>query len=175
MNINFELGKVNDIDELGKLYDDLNDYLAKGVNYPGWKKGIYPVRQDAADGIKNGNLFVARHEGKIVGSIILSHVPEPAYHQAKWQIESDYSDVFVVYTFAVHPDYMKCGVGKALMDFAEEQAVKSDVKSIRLDVYEGNMPAIRLYEKCGFKYIGTVDLGLCNYGLDWFRLYEKLL
>lgn len=175
MKINFELGKTSDIDELELLYDDLNDHLAKEVNYPGWKKGIYPVRQNAADGIKNGNLFVAKHEEKIVGSIILSHVPEPAYHKAKWQIESDYSDVFVVYTFVVHPDYMKCGVGKALMDFAEEQAAYSDVESIRLDVYEGNMPAIRLYEKCGFKYIGTVDLGLGNYGLNWFKLYEKLL
>lgn len=175
MKINFELGKTSDLDELEKLYDDLNDHLAKGINYPGWRKGIYPTRQDAVKGIKNGNLYVAKYSGEIAGSIILSHVPESAYYQAKWQIESDYSDVFVVYTFAVHPDYLKCGVGKALMDFAEEQAVKSNVKSIRLDVYEGNMPAIRLYEKCGFKYIDTVDLGLGNYGLDWFKLYEKLL
>ncbi len=48
-------------------------------------------------------------------------------------------------------------------------------KSIRLDVYEGNIPAIRLYEKCGFEYVNTVDLGLGNYGLKWFKLYEKLL
>jgi|GEM_PF-4743658 len=32
MNIIFELGKINDIDELEQLYNDLNDYLAKGVN-----------------------------------------------------------------------------------------------------------------------------------------------
>ncbi len=61
------------------------------------------------------------------------------------------------------------------MDFAIEHSIKSQVKSIRLDVYEGNIPAIKLYEKCGFKYIDTVDLGLGNYGLNWFRLYEKLL
>lgn len=70
---------------------------------------------------------------------------------------------------------MKCGVGKALMEFADEYRVKSQVKSIMLDVYEGNIPAIKLYEKCSFKYIDTVDLGLGNYGLNWFRLYEKLL
>lgn len=81
MNITFKLGRVHDIDEIEQLYNDLNDYLAKGVNYPGWIK----------------------------------------------------------------------------------------------DVYEGNIPAINLYEKCGFKYIDTVDLGLGNYGLNWFRLYEKLL
>ena len=175
MDITIEFGEVNDIDELENLYNDLNDYLADGVNYPGWIKGIYPVRQNAIDGIKNGNLYVAKHNGTIIGSIILSHEPEPAYYNVKWGFEYDYSDVFVIHTFAVHPRFMKCGVGKALMDFADKHSVKSKVKSIRLDVFEGNMPAIRLYEKCGFKYIDTVDLGLGNYGLDSFKLYEKLI
>lgn len=30
-------------------------------------------------------------------------------------------------------------------------------------------------EKCGFEYIDTVDLGLGNYGLNWFKLYEKVV
>ncbi|SNR91677.1 Acetyltransferase (GNAT) family protein [Anaerovirgula multivorans] len=175
MDISFELGKTNDIDELERLYNDLNDYLAKGVNYPGWIKGIYPIRQNAIDGVKQNSLYVAKHEGQIIGSVILSHKPESAYYKAKWEFESDYSNVFAVYTFVVHPKFLKCGVGKALMDFCIEHSIKSKVKSIRLDVYEGNIPAIRLYEKCGFKYIDTVDLGLENYGLKWFRLYEKLL
>ncbi|WP_010291964.1 GNAT family N-acetyltransferase [Clostridium senegalense] len=175
MNIIIELGKLGDIDELEELYNDLNDYLEKEINYPGWRKGIYPTCQNAIDGIKNCNLYVAKSNGKIVGSLILSHEPEPAYYKAKWNFEFDYSDVFVIYTFVVHPNFLKCGVGKALIDFSIEHSIKSKVKSIRLDVYENNMPAIRLYEKCGFKYIDTVDLGLGNYGLNWFRLYEKIL
>ncbi|WP_300379992.1 GNAT family N-acetyltransferase, partial [Clostridium sp.] len=75
----------------------------------------------------------------------------------------------------VHPDFLKCGVGKALIDFSIKCSIKTDVRSIRLDVYEGNIPAIKLYEKCGFKYIDTVDLGLGNYGLNWFKLYEKII
>ena len=175
MDIIIELGKENDIDKLEQLYNDLNDYLEKRVNYPGWKKDIYPVRQNAVDGIKHDNLYVARNNGKIIGSIILSHEPEPAYYNAKWAFESDYTDVFVVHTFVVHPDFLKCGVGKDLLDFSVEYSIKSHIKSIRLDVYEKNIPAICLYEKCGFKYIDTVDLGLGNYGLDWFKLYEKLI
>lgn len=175
MNVSIELAKVNDIDELEQLYNDLNDYLEKGINYPGWKKGVYPVRQNAVDGIENENLYVAKHNGKIVGALILSHKPEPAYYKAKWGLEVDYSEVFIIYTFVVHPKFLKCGVGKALIDFSVEESTRSQAKSIRLDVYENNMPAIRLYERCGFKYIDTVDLGLGNYGLHWFRLYEKLL
>ena len=173
MNITIQLGKEEDINEIEQLYNDLNDYLEKEINYPGWKKGVYPVRQNAIDGIGNSNLYVAKYNGKIVGSLILSHEPEPSYYNVKWSFESDYSDVFVVYTFVVHPNFLKCGVGKALIDFSIEHRIKSHVKSIRLDVYEGNIPAIKLYEKCGFKYIDTVDLGLGDYGLNWFKLYEK--
>ncbi len=175
MNIIFELGRSDDIDELEQLYNDLNDHLAKGINYPGWKKDIYPVKQNAVDGIRNGTLYTAKRNGKIVGSVILSHEPESAYHTAKWQFESDYSDVFVVHTLVIHPEFLKCGIGKALLNFSIDHSIKYIAKSIRLDVYEGNSPAIRLYEKCGFKYIDTVDLGLGNYGLHWFKLYEKLL
>lgn len=49
-------------------------------------------------------------------------------------------------------------------------------KGMTLDAYESNMPAIRLYEKNGFNYVDTVDLGIVEtYGLKWFRLYEKVI
>lgn len=175
MKLIIELGTTNDIDELEQLYNDLNDYLAKGTNYPGWIKGIYPIRQNAVDGISNSNLYVARIDGQIVGSIILNHEPEPAYDNTKWAFNYDYSEVFVIHTFAVHPSFLKSGVGRALMDFSIEHSIKSKIKSIRLDVYEKNIPAIKLYEKCGFNYVDTVDLGLSFRGLDWFKLYEKSL
>ncbi len=89
MNMVFDLVKANDIDELEQLYNDLNDHLGKGVNYPGWIKDVYPVRQDAIDGVKHGNLYVSKYNGKIIGSIILNHEPEPAYYkQSSWfQVE----------------------------------------------------------------------------------------
>ena len=100
---------------------------------------------------------------------------EEAYENIRWKVEADYSRIFVVRTFVVHPSFLQMGVGRALMDFSLELAVNSGMKSIRLDVYEKNFPAISLYEKCGFEYIDTVDLGLGHYGLDWFKLYEKVI
>lgn len=44
------------IDELEKLYDNLNNYLELGTNYPGWAKGIYPIRETAVSGIQNNSL-----------------------------------------------------------------------------------------------------------------------
>lgn len=168
-------GTVNDIDELEILYDDLNDYLEIGTNYPGWIKGIYPTRDTAINGIKNSNLFVLKINNKIAGSIILSHEPEAAYSQAIWGIEADYKDVIVIHTLVVNYKYMKNGVGKRLLDFAKEHSIEQKMKAIRLDVSIHNTPAISLYENCGYKYIETVDLGLNIEGLVWFKLYEIVL
>lgn len=171
----FELGTEKDIDELERLYDDINDYLSEGINYPCWRKGIYPVRENAEAGIRERNLYVLRVDGRIAGTVILRHEPEHGYEQAEWSYKGDYSDIFVIYTLAVHPDYLRQGIGAALMNHIADLARASHIKSIRLDVYEKNLPAIKLYEKYGFQYIDTVDLGYGQYGLGFFRLYEMLL
>lgn len=93
-----EKGVHADIDELARLYDDLNDFLDSDINHPGWIKGVYPVRQIAEAGINEQHLHVVRQEGRIIGSIILNHHPEPAYNKASWGIESDYSKIFVIHT-----------------------------------------------------------------------------
>lgn len=80
-----------------------------------------------------------------------------------------------MYTFAVHPMYLKKGIGKRLLDFAEEYGRKTGVKAIRLDVYEKNIPAVNMYRKCGYQYIDRVDLGYGVHGLDWFELYQKII
>ena len=175
MDIKMRLGTEKDIDLLERLYDDLNDYLAATTNYPGWIKGVYPIRKDAVDGINEGCLFIATEDDEIVGSMILRHKPEAAYLSAKWQVALEYSDVLVIYTFVVNPEYLQHGVGKKMLEFATQYAIDMKMKALRLDVYEKNLPAISLYEKSGYQYIDTVSLGLEKHGLDWFRLYEKLL
>ena len=79
MNFIIEPGSLADIDELERLYDELNDHLSATINYPGWIKGIYPVRENAAAGVDDNSLFVARCDGRIAGSVILDHQPEKAY------------------------------------------------------------------------------------------------
>ncbi|WML32981.1 GNAT family N-acetyltransferase [Clostridium sp. OS1-26] len=170
-----EKGTVNDVDDLENLYNDLNDYLESGINYPGWAKGIYPIRETAVTGIQDNNLFVLKMNDEIAGSIILNHKPEAAYSQVTWGIEADYKDIIVIHTLVVHPKYMKSGVGKKLMNFAKKYSFEQGIKTIRLDVSIHNTPAISLYEKCGYKYVETVDLGLNIPDLIWFKLYELIL
>lgn len=168
-------GTKDDIDAVSTLYNEVCDYLQTHINYPGWRKGIYPDRQDAERGIGEDSLFVAEVDGEIAGTFILRHQPEAGYALADWKNELSYSDIFVVYTLAVSPRFSCRSIGERLMEFILSYAAQQGIKDVRLDVYEKNTPAIRLYEKLGFGYVDTVDLGYGEYGLDRFRLYQYLL
>ncbi len=175
MNLTIRLGMKKDINEIEQLYNDINDHLASTNNYPGWLKGVYPVRENAESGIEKQCLYVAEYNNRIVGSIILLNEPEQAYLPVQWMQNLDYKEVSVIHTFLVHPEYQGKGIAREMLNFAEAVGREMNIKSLRLDVYENNLPAISLYEKSGFCYIDTVDLGLGNYNLHWFKLYEKLL
>ena len=168
-------GTKDDVDAVSALYDEVCDDLESHTNYPGWRKGIYPDRQDAERGIGENGLFVAELEGEIAGTFILRHQPEAGYALADWKMELPYSDIFVVYTLAVSPRFSCRGIGESMMKFILSYAAGQGMKAVRLDVYEKNTPAVRLYEKLGFQYVDTVDLGYSEYGLDRFRLYQYLL
>lgn len=168
-------GTLLDIHELENLYNVLNDYLEANINYPGWIKHVYPTKETATEGIKEDNLFVIEIDDKIAGSIILNNKPEAAYYQAQWRIKADYEDIIVIHTLVTHPGYMRRGVASTLMRFAKDHAIELNKKAIRLDVSVKNTSAIALYEKHGYKYIATVDLGLGYEHLKWFRLYELIL
>jgi len=163
------------LDELENLYNAVNDFYKSNINYPGWKKGVYPVRETAIKGIKNNSLFVLKLNNKILGTVILNHEPEIAYNDVTWGIEAKYKDIIVIHTLAVHPKNINKGVGINLMDFAKIYGKEQKIKTIRLDVSIHNKPAIALYEKCGYNYVGTVDLRLNIPDLVWFKLYELIL
>lgn len=58
-------------------------------------------------------------------------------------------------TLSVHPDYRKQGIAQQLLFTVIDSCYKNKIKYITLEVRESNIPAISLYEKNGFKSIGT--------------------
>ena len=60
-------------------------------------------------------LYVAQIGKEIAGTIILKHEPEEGYRNGEWLTEDDYTHSYVIYTLAVHPDFLKCGIGTELV------------------------------------------------------------
>lgn len=58
-------------------------------------------------------------------------------------------------TIAVKPEFMRKKIGEALLNKIINNCYKNEIKYITLEVRASNTPAIGLYEKYGFKSLGT--------------------
>lgn len=91
---------------------------------------------------KDNVMFVAKDNGKIVGNASLNRFPRRMSHRGDFGI-------------CVLKDYWNKGIGSqllgAIIDFAKENSFEIIELHVRFD----NINAIRLYEKFGFKKIGT--------------------
>ena len=57
----------------------------------------------------------------------------------------------------VAPEVRRQGIGARLIQAAEDWARRQGFARLSLDVTEGNLPAIALYEGCGFRFTGEFD------------------
>ena len=149
-----------DMDAIAMLYAEVCTYLADKPFNPGWRRDIFPAREDAEQYLAADGLYIARDGEEVVGTFAL--MPETG-------------GALCIHEAAVHPVHQRQGISTALLDFAAEEAERRGAKTLRLYVWEGNAPAIRAYEKNGFARRGRGDVGLGECGLDWFYWYEKQL
>lgn len=91
---------------------------------------------------RDGALFVAKENGRIVGDASLSRLPRRMSHRGDLGI-------------AVVREYWNRGVGSALMRAVIDFARANDFDGIDLQVRSDNRAAIALYEKFGFRTLGT--------------------
>jgi len=56
-----------------------------------------------------------------------------------------------LYSLIVSPEVRGQGIGYLLLSFSEERAKEKGKKGMVLEVWEDNVPAIRLYERAGYQ------------------------
>ncbi|MBU7584306.1 MAG: GNAT family N-acetyltransferase [Nostoc sp. TH1S01] len=59
-----------------------------------------------------------------------------------------HAHIFLLY---VVPEHRRRGIGKALMQYVEQWAIKRGDKQIGLQVFESNQPALNLYNQLGYQ------------------------
>jgi GNAT superfamily N-acetyltransferase len=131
----------------------------------------YPGPEFTAEDIAAGMLFVALNGGHPVGVINLSPEDEPECDIVDWK---DQDGRFLVASrLAVMPEMQKQGLGRSLMNFAEDFARRGGYSSIRLLAYKGNGSLLRWYEMLGYeRRPGEMWFSGRRYP---FLAYEKLL
>ncbi len=163
-----------DLKSIGSLYGAVCDALQGRPYNPGWSRDGFPTVDCAREYLQNGALLIALDGAEPAGSVGLTQNPSaedgfenaPAFDEKIWYI----------HVLAVHPSRQRRGISSLLLRAAEDYARSQSAHTMRLYVWEGNSPAIRAYEKAGYSCAQQgVDIGLAEFGLPRFSLYEKSL
>lgn len=93
----------------------------------------------------NRATWMAEVDGALAGFIIV-----------EWSREENLLAAYL-HTLEVLPAERGLGLGKALLDAAEESARKAKADLVWLHVEEKNQAAIRLYERAGFHPVGREE------------------
>jgi ribosomal protein S18 acetylase RimI-like enzyme len=130
----------------------------------------YPLLTHVESDIKNGGMYCMMDDLNIAGIVVIDENQSPEYLDVDWTFHEE--PILVVHRFAVHPSYQKAGIGKKLMDFALEHAVKNNYKNIRLDAYSGNERTQKFYLNRGYQKVGEIYF---PFRTEHFNCYEKNL
>jgi RimJ/RimL family protein N-acetyltransferase len=90
----------------------------------------------------DGAVFVAEVDGAVAGRLSLARDPHPA--------SAHVADLGIM----VSASHRRRGVGRELLRVAEEWARGAGVTKLELHVFPHNLPALALYEQCGYEREG---------------------
>ena len=172
--IDLRPAKSEESKKILKFYQNTINSI-KGTEFkPKWSNS-YPNLEFIETCIEKQELYVCSKEGIIIASIVLNNRFDPEYENIEWTIDAEPQEVIIIHTFAVASDFKGKGIGKEILNLIEENAIKKNQKTIRLDIINGNDGARKFFENYGFEYIATVEIFHEAVGLEKFHLYEYVL
>ena len=167
---------VSEAAAVGEFYDATVKFMEdNGVNYPKWIYKVFPTTDYATDSARAGNQFICTDGEKILAAFVLSENPEGDYSKGAWSQNLADGEFLVLHAFAVAPSVWRQGLGKKIIEFCTSYAAEKNYRALRLDIVPENFPAQKLYEACGFKFVGAADLGRGFSGIARFCMYERIL
>lgn len=127
------------------LLDDAALWLqSRGIDQ--WHPGQWR-RENIAEAIDRGEVFLARLDGAVVGTVSLQWRDELFWPGAP-------NDAGYVHRLAIHSDWHGRGIGRALLEWAATTTATRGRAYVRLDCACENAALRAYYEKLGFAYRG---------------------
>lgn len=130
----------------------------------------YPDRHVFEADIRAGQLWVAELDSRIAGFAAITTDQEPEYAEVGWDVSEP---AIVTHRLAVGLDSRGRGVGRALLQQAEEEARKRGIGVLRIDTNTNNRATNQLFPALGYRFSGEIGLQF-RPGLR-FNCYEKRL
>ena len=161
-----------DVAATGAFYDDVVLWLDHHINYPKWMYKIYPSESWVKQMTEAGEQYICVDGKKIVGAFVLNADPQGNYRKGNWSLDLPDGAYMVLHALAISPELQERGLGVEVVRFCTEKAKADSYRAIRLDIVPGNIPAKKLYEKTGFRYVVDADLERGIPHIPTFSLFE---
>jgi ribosomal protein S18 acetylase RimI-like enzyme len=134
---------------------ELKDACIAGMRAAGieqWDE-VYPDAAVFARDLAAGTLHILREGDAILGCFTLDTTHDPLWQGMAWAVPADAAAV--VHRLMVHPAAQGRGLARQLMAHAESLARARGFRAVHLDCFTANPAALRLYERLGYRRIGT--------------------
>ena len=162
------LATVNDIPETMGLLSEVVPPMNASGNFQ-WDNN-YPNAKIFAEDVAHGKLWLAEIKNKIAGISAITTDQDPEYAQVGWDISET---AIVTHRLAVNIHYRGLGVAEALLQKAEQEALRRGIKTLRVDTNTKNTATQKLFPKMRYVFSGEIGLSY-RPGLR-FYCYEKRL
>lgn len=114
-------------------------------------------------------------DGQIASCMVVKHDYNDGYKGIQWSVEATDSELFVIHALGVHPLFAGKGIAKQRVRQVIKIAQENSVKTIRLDVLGGNIPAEKAYIKMGFIHLDTIQMFYEDTGWTDYKLFEFIV
>ncbi|WP_435623898.1 GNAT family N-acetyltransferase [Flagellimonas sp.] len=131
----------------------------------------YPTEQAFLDDLKRDELYVNKHNGRIIGAIVISTHMDEEYIPIKWLTPNGKNTY--IHRVCIHPEFQGKGFAQAMMDFAEDFSRSNGFDSVRLDTFSQNKRNQQFYEQRGYQKLG--DIFFPKQSEHPFHCYELVL
>lgn len=164
-----------DLPAISAIYEAILDREEQGPVYTNWQRGKYPTVDTARGALDAGTLYVGEDGSVLWGVVNLNGEQLPEYDAIPWSIPAEREQVGVIHTLCIHPAQSGKGLARQMVAFCEEESRRLGKTVIRLDTWEGNLPANRLYPSLGYRYAGAAEFFFMGFIQETLNCYEKLL
>ena len=145
-------GNISDINTILNITKSCAAHMIQNGIYQ-WNEH-YPDKTSFVNDAENNDLYVYVENEEIIACISLCSKMDEVYMPITLKTKNQNN--LYIHRLAVHPDFQKKGVGKNLMDFAENYAREKLYKSIRLDTFSKNKRNLKFYESRGYHQLESV-------------------
>jgi len=165
------LADSHDLERIDHLYRACIQYLNTQEIYQ-WDDQ-YPNIETYITYIDKRQLYLFEEDESLIGAVIINEVQADEWQMMDWK--SRVAKSRMIHALTINPDFQGKGYGQQVLKACETLCMDQGFSAIRLDAFSENPAAINLYEKNGYKKVGTVHFDYKPEGHQAYHCYEKLM